>query len=102
MNDLFNLIYLKHNIIYGMFPIIDSNKGHKLTEDEPNQTKPKKLNNKRAHTGVNKMLYSHTSHLRPLPKSSGRTTHTHFTFSMSATFLFCHYYFLYISFSVRS
>lgn len=41
MNDLFNLIYLKHNIIYGMFPIIDSNKGHKLTEDEPSQAKPR-------------------------------------------------------------
>lgn len=40
MNDLFNLIYLKHNIIYGMFPIIDSNKGDKLTEDGPNRTKP--------------------------------------------------------------
>lgn len=39
MNDLFNLIYLKHNIIYGMFPIIDSNKDHKLSEDEPNQKK---------------------------------------------------------------
>lgn len=85
MNDLFNLIYLKHNIIYGMFPIIDSNKGHKLTEDEPNQTKPnqkkKSEQQKSAHWCKQNVVYSHTQmHRCSYPKFSRRFSMSHFYF----------------------